>query len=88
MRTLMVIACLSIFAALYSQENNVMRDSRDEKEYRTVHIRRQIWMAENLAYDAKFDVDANQKHVKQPEYFIDSINNPQKHEFFIIGRGR
>lgn len=39
--------------ALFSQNGETLTDQRDNKEYKTIQVGNQVWMAQNLNYDEK-----------------------------------
>jgi len=45
-----IIALLLICVAAFAQQKDIFTDSRDGKEYKTVQIGEQVWMAQNLDY--------------------------------------
>ncbi|MFZ4545668.1 MAG: FISUMP domain-containing protein [Saprospiraceae bacterium] len=49
---ILTVAILAIALSSFGQETGTFTDSRDGKQYKTIKIGTQIWMAENLAYEA------------------------------------
>lgn len=50
----LVLALIMLLTAFSFAENvSVLKDSRDNQEYRTVQIGSQVWMAENLSFEVE-----------------------------------
>ncbi|PKP39401.1 MAG: hypothetical protein CVT98_01945 [Bacteroidetes bacterium HGW-Bacteroidetes-15] len=71
-RVIILLTLLSAFNLLKAQDFGTFKDPRDGKEYKTIVIGNQIWMAENMAYRPKegkfWAYDNNQRNVAKHGY--------------------
>ena len=74
-----LIACLLVIVAF--GQNSKMIDPRDGKEYKTVQIGRQVWMAENLAYRMNIINNEPPDYLTFAVCYTDSIIEPEKYGF-------
>ncbi|MFH2095012.1 MAG: fibrobacter succinogenes major paralogous domain-containing protein [Bacteroidota bacterium] len=50
-KAILFLSCFVMIAATFAQQSEILTDSRDGKQYKTVEIGDQVWMAENLNYE-------------------------------------
>jgi uncharacterized protein (TIGR02145 family) len=67
-RNLKFVSYHPLCNCIVSCDNPIFIDPRDEKRYRTIKIGKQIWMTENLNYEAEGSVCYNNKPINGEKY--------------------